>query len=134
MEEYQELLKEVLSAIPKKAETKERFEIPKASIQTSGAKTIITNFLDIAGMLRRPKEHILKFMLKELATKGEIVNQRLVVLGNFSLDTVNKKIELYVKKYVICKECGKPDTRLIKERGYEFIVCEACGARHSVAE
>ncbi|RLJ08511.1 MAG: translation initiation factor IF-2 subunit beta [Candidatus Aenigmatarchaeota archaeon] len=132
--EYEKLLKEVLEKVPKKVEAKERFEIPKAQIQYAGAKTILLNFLEIADKLRRPKEHFQKFMLKELATKGELAGQRLILLGNFSQETVNRKIEAYVKKYVLCRECGKPDTRLLKERGYEFIVCEACGAKHSVSD
>ena len=32
-----------------------------------------------------------------------------------------------------CKQCGKPDTHIDStERGYETLVCEACGARYTV--
>ena len=129
--EYQKLLKEVLSKVPK-TEASSRFTVPKAVVQPAGQKTIIANFTDIVAVLRRPAEHVLKFLLKELATKGETSGSRIIVLGNFSPETIDKKIELYVKAYVNCSECGKPDTHIVKEKRYTFLVCEACGARHSV--
>jgi translation initiation factor 2 subunit 2 len=129
--EYKELLKEVLAKVPR-TEISSRFVVPKAIIELAGQKTIITNFSEIASVLRRPQEHVIKFLLKELATKGQLSGNRLIVLGNFTSQTIDKKIELYVKVYVNCPECGKPDTRLVKEKRYTFLICEACGARHSV--
>ena len=39
-----------------------------------------------------------------------------------------------MKEFVICKECGKPDTELKKENRLNFINCLACGAKHPVRE
>ena len=36
------------------------------------------------------------------------------------------------KEFVLCKECKKPDTELLKEDRLLFIHCLACGAKHSV--
>ncbi len=132
MEDYHELLREVLTKVSKKVETGSRFVVPSAVVEPAGARTIVVNFSDIVAVLRRPIEHVTKFLLKELATKGELSGSRLIVLGNFSSETINRKIELYVKAYVNCRECGKPDTRLSKEKRYIFLICEACGARYSV--
>ncbi len=131
---YEELLKRGIAALPKKSETSERFVIPEAKIQKAGAKTIITNFNEVASALRREPAHLLKILLKELATKGETdKGGRLVVLGRFPRELVNKKIESYVKNYVLCPECSKPDTKLVKEGRFTFLVCEACGAKHSIS-
>ncbi len=131
---YEELLKRGLSALPKKSEVTERFVIPQARVQKAGAKTIIINFKEIASGLRREPAHLLKVLLKELATKGDMdEGGRLVVLGRFPEEMVNRKIEIYVKNHVLCPECQKPDTKLVKEGRYTFLVCEACGARHSVS-
>ena len=35
-------------------------------------------------------------------------------------------------KVNFCKDCGKPDTELIKEDRFTFIHCLACGAKHSI--
>jgi translation initiation factor 2 subunit 2 len=129
---YEELLKKGLKKVPKEAEAKERFEIPKAQILRAGQKTIITNFTEIASHLRREQNHVLKFLLKELATSGELSGPRLTVIGSFSEDAVNSKIDKYAKAYVFCTECKKPDTKLVKEGEYMIMKCEACGARHPV--
>lgn len=130
---YEELLKRGLSKVPKKAEATERFSVPKAKILPAGARTIITNFLELASGLRRDPQHLLKFLLKELATKGELERGRLTVLGRFSENQINRKIEAYVKAFVMCPECGKPDTKIVKKDRFFFLKCEACGASHSVS-
>jgi hypothetical protein len=47
-------------------------------------------------------------------------------------DIVNKKLDEYVNRYVICKECKRPDTKLVKEDRISFLKCEACGAKSSI--
>lgn len=130
--DYEALLDKGMKAVPKKTGTGERFEVPKAVLEKAGRRTIIVNIIDIASQLRRESDHFIKFILKELATKGELSGQRLFVLGVFTTDMINKKIETYVKEYVLCKECGKPDTKLIKEDRYTIMRCEACGARQTM--
>jgi translation initiation factor 2 subunit 2 len=131
--DYNSLLKRALERTPKTAVRSERWEIPKSTALKDGLKTIISNFYEIANSLRREPEHLLKFLLKELATSCDMKDgKRVVIWGNFSPDAINKKIELYVKEYVVCPECTKPDTKLVKEERLVFMVCEACGARHPV--
>ncbi len=132
MQTYEEMLKRGLSRRPEKLKEKSRFEMPQAKVMKAGLKTHIENFADIARDLRRDTKHLQKFLLKELATKGELAGKRLVVIGNFPAELVDRKIGIYVKSYVICNECKKPDTKLVTEEGYSFLVCEACGARHPV--
>jgi translation initiation factor 2 subunit 2 len=134
MDEYEKMLKRGLSKIPKSVSSGERFEIPRMSAMKSGSRTVMSNFCDVANKLRRDPSHLLKFLLKELATSGEVTGKKLEVLGNHSEDVVNRKLENYVKMYVICRECGKPDTKIIKEKGFTFLKCEACGARHTVSK
>lgn len=130
--EYEKLLERAMRMVPKEVKEASRFETPTAKILPAGARTIIINFVDMANTFHRDPQHLLKFILKELATKGEIDGKRLIVMGKFSQETVNKKIELYAKTYVLCYECGKPDTKLVKEGKFVIMKCEACGARHTV--
>ncbi|UCD07632.1 MAG: translation initiation factor IF-2 subunit beta [Candidatus Aenigmatarchaeota archaeon] len=132
--DYKELLKRGLKKVPEKIETKERFEMPRMRAQIAGSRTTITNFSEVSTALRRDPKHLMKFLLKELATKGNLSGTRLEVQGNFSEEMVNRKLDLYVKTYVACPECGKHDTKLVKERGFVFINCEVCGARHTAAK
>ena len=134
MDDYEKMLKRGLAKVPKKSAGGERFEMPRLQAHKAGSRTIMPNFCDVASALRRDSNHLLKFLLKELATSGEVSGKKLEVLGNFNEDVVNRKLEGYVKTYVLCRECGKPDTKIVKEKGFTFIKCEACGARHTVAK
>ena len=71
-------------------------------------------------------------MLKELAVSGQIEGERLVLNLNVPSAKINQKVEEYVKEFVLCRECKKPDTELIREDRLSFIHCLACGAKHSV--
>ena len=109
-----------------------RFEVPKIRGSFEGKKTILTNFFQIADYIRRNHEHFKKFILKELATSGYKDGDRLILNMKVPSAKINQKIEEYLKEFVLCKECKKPDTELIKENRLNFVHCLACGAKHSV--
>lgn len=132
-EEYKKLLEKALSQLPEKAESaSERFEIPKAISRIQGNKTIIENFSQIVSVLRRNADHLMKFLSRELAAPAQIEERRLILVGRISPDRINRKIEAYAKEFVLCKECNKPDTELVKKQRFLFLHCLACGAEHSV--
>jgi translation initiation factor 2 subunit 2 len=134
MEEYEKLLDEAYTKI-KPIESKiDRFEIPKVEGHIEGTKTIVTNFKQICSYVRRDCEHMLKFLLKELATPGSMKGDRLVLTRKISSSMINDKINLYVSAYVICKECKKPDTEIMKEGDFNFIHCLACGAKKPISK
>jgi translation initiation factor 2 subunit 2 len=132
MIDYEKLLERAQSKIPKKILQKERFEIPKAKGHIEGNKTIIINFLQIVSTLHREPQHLLKYLLRELATPGNLDGQRLILGKKISSSLINEKIEKYAKEFVICRDCGKPDTNLIKEERIQMLKCSACGAKHPV--
>lgn len=130
---YEQLLEEAYKKV-KPVEGKERFEIPKVEGIIEGNKTIISNFLQIASSLRRKPEHVEKFLERELAAQGKRDGDRLVLIRRILIRKIQEKLSLYVEKYVLCKECKKPDTQIIKQDGFMFIHCLACGAKHSIAK
>lgn len=131
MQNYEKLLDEAYKDI-KPIKHSERFEIPKIQGHLEGTKTILTNLQKISTYLRRDINHLLKFLLKELATSGAIKQSRVILQRKISSAKINEKIEAYVKEFVVCKECKKPDTELIKDKRFTFVHCLACGAKHSV--
>ena len=129
---YEQLLDEAYKKI-KPVETKiERFEIPKIEGHLQGSKTILTNLHQIASYIRRDINHFLKYLLKELATSGKIDGNRVVLQRKIPSVKINEKIQSYIQEFVICRECGKPDTELKKQDKFMFVHCLACGAKHSV--
>jgi len=118
--------------LPENTMVTERFTVPKVTGHLEGNKTVISNFLQIANTLRRTPEHLLKYISRETAAKGEIKRQLLLFNTKIPSSKINEKIQQYVDEFVLCKECGKPDTKLSKEGVVTFIKCQACGARHSI--
>ena len=134
MEDYEELLNEAYTKVKpiSVSQSFERFEIPKANSQVIGTKTVISNFLQICSYLRSDCLHLAKFLSRELAAFSKIENERLILNRKIQPNQINEKIELYVMEFVLCKECKKPDTELIKQGNFLFLHCLACGAKHSV--
>tara|TARA_Y100000031_G_scaffold114771_1_gene126958 strand:+ start:188 stop:607 length:420 start_codon:yes stop_codon:yes gene_type:complete len=133
MEDYKKLLEKVRKDLPEHVFQKERFEIPNVRGHIQGNRTVISNFLQIAGVLGREPESMLKFVLRELATPGEIKKSGSVIMGTkVPASRINEKVKQYANSYVFCYECGKPDTKIEKEDNFSFLKCTACGARHSI--
>jgi len=134
MENYEKLLDEAYGKVKVVERKSDRFEVPLIEGHIEGKKTILTNFIAIASYIRRDPEHFQKFILKELATSGQREGERLVLNNKIPSSKINAKIDQYVKEFVICKECGKPDTELKKENRLSFMNCLACGAKHPVRD
>ena len=131
--DYKELLKKAQKEMPKTVFEKQRFEIPKVRGHIQGNKTVISNIFEIINKLRCKPEHLLKYLQKELATSGEIKKSGAVIFNTkLPASRINEKIKQYAYEFVLCPECGKPDTHIIKEEGITYIKCTACGAKHPV--
>ena len=122
MKDYLALLKQARQSMPEHVINKERFEIPKVKGHLQGNKTIISNFLQIASMLRREPEHVLKFVLRELASPGEIKKSGSVIIGSkVPASRINDAIRNYANEFVFCPDTGKPDTVLEWEGNTWFL-------------
>ncbi len=129
---YQELLKRVKSSIPTPLSSGERFKVPEADVLVEGNTTVLRNFMDIAETIRRDPRQLLTYLLRELGTAGEQEDRRVTFKGKVNPQAINDRIRAYVETYVICSECGRPDTHLVKEDRIVILECEACGARRPV--
>jgi translation initiation factor 2 subunit 2 len=129
---YDDLLKRVQSLTSTKQIEEERFKIPKADIFYEGNTTVFKNFDKVSNILNRDANHILKYLLGNVGTAGEIVGGRVVFQGKIPARTIQEKLEEYVDTYVICSECNRPDTHLVKKGRTILIRCDACGAFRSI--
>ena len=131
-EEYLKMLDRVYSKLPKKTLEYKRFELPEPLCTVAGSKTVLHNFKEICDRLNRDPKHVMKFLTRELATLGVAEGSRAVFQGRFSEDTFKRLIQRYVKDFVVCPVCKRPDTRIVKEKKFTFLICEACGAKSSI--
>ncbi|MFA5405789.1 MAG: translation initiation factor IF-2 subunit beta [Candidatus Nanoarchaeia archaeon] len=129
---YDELLKRVRKQLPAVSFKSERFEVPRVNGGWQGNHTIINNFKQISDYLRREPAHLLKFLVGELATQARLDGQRADFTGRFRSEEINKKVITYIDNFVKCKECGKPDTKLVKDDRLTMMKCMACGSKKPV--
>ena len=129
MKTYDQMLKEAEKKISRDESRESRLEIPQPNVIIQGNRTFITNFTDIANSIRRHPKHLAKFLFRELAKPGHVDNNRLVLQGKAMKNLIQSKIDAYMKEFVLCKECNRPDTNIVKEGRLIFLKCEACGAK-----
>ncbi|MET1159843.1 MAG: translation initiation factor IF-2 subunit beta [Thermoprotei archaeon] len=126
---YEELLERAYSKLPARGGPAKSFQIPRVELMVVGGKTVILNFKDIVDTLNREPKILQQYLVKELGAPAYLNESgQLVLQGKFSVHVLNKLVEMFTNKYVICPTCGSKDTKLIK-RGKVFVLkCEACGA------
>lgn len=129
---YKDLLKRVQSETVKTQIDGERFKVPKADVFYEGNTTVLKNYDKIIDTINREGDHLLKFLLGNVGTAGDIVGGRVVFQGKIPTKTIQDKITEYIDQYVICSECKRPDTHLVKKDRTIIIRCDACGAFRSV--
>jgi translation initiation factor 2 subunit 2 len=129
---YEDLLKKAYTNITEPTEFEDRFNVPVARVFIEGKTTVLENFAEIADTLRRDPDHLMKHLLGELGTAGKIEGNRAIFSGKFEQEQIASIIKGYVDDYVICSECGKPDTRLVKDARILMLRCDACGGHRPV--
>ncbi len=124
---YEELLDRAIKDLPEEIIAKDRFQMPVGVIYYEGNTTILKNLGEISDKVNRDKKQIFTYILKEVGTAGEM-NDRVVLQGKIPEGKIQDCIKRYVTKYVLCRECGRPDTKMIKKNRVLMLKCEACGA------
>ncbi len=129
---YQDLLNRAREDIPDDLTSGERFQVPEVDIFYEGKSTVVKNFGDILDRLNRSSDHALPRLLRELGTAGDLEDGRLTLQGRMNAGKINDRIESYVEAFVICSECGRPDTHLDREGRTVIVKCDACGGHRPV--
>ena len=132
--DYESSLDRAMDNVPDIESSGERLSVPDAQAQKDGAFTRLTNLQDIADTLSRETDHVHRFVQRELGTNGKLEDGVGRYNGNFSGSDFDATIQSYVETYVLCGECGLPDTRLVTENRTPMLRCDACGAFRPVSK
>ena len=60
--------------------------------------------------------------------------ERLLINRKIPEKQIQEKFKVYVDRYVICRQCKKPDTEIVRRDGMAFMHCLACGANTSLGK
>ena len=126
--DYDSMLKRAYMSLPERTQSKERFEMPVLDSSVQGKKTIIRNFSQAMKTVSRDEKQFYKYLIKETATSATIEEGKLILTGKFFPDGINKLFSGYLKEYVLCHVCKKPDTEIIDMSGVKVLKCTACAA------
>lgn len=132
--DYEKLLEKAEKELPQKAEGGARSLLENVKGHLEGNKTILINLKQISKQLNREMDHLMKYLLKELATPGKVAGDRVILGAKFPAKLINKKIKKYETEFVLCSECHKPDTLLVETEGIMYLKCTACGAKKPVKQ
>jgi translation initiation factor 2 subunit 2 len=128
--DYDEMLDRGIEQTPDIETNSGRFEVPDPDVRQEGHATVFENFQQVCSDLGRDEDHLLKFLQDELGTSAHIdESDRARLTGEFNERRIREAVEAYTEQYVICSECGLPDTSIEREQGAEILQCAACGAR-----
>ncbi|WP_049941180.1 translation initiation factor IF-2 subunit beta [Halorhabdus utahensis] len=132
--DYDDMLDRAIEDTPDIESGSDRFDVPDPDVRQEGNMTVYENFQATVRRLDREEEHVMKFLQDELGTSGHIDESgRARLTGEFGERRIREAIDAYTEEFVICSECGLPDTRLIREQGAILLRCEACGARSATS-
>ena len=130
--DYSEMLDRGIEQAPDIQPDSDRLDVPDADVRPEGNVTVFENFRGVCQELSRDPAHVLKFLQDYLGTSAHIdESSRARLTGDFGARRISDAIEAYTEQYVLCGECGLPDTNIEREQGTEVLQCAACGARSS---
>ncbi|RDZ61532.1 translation initiation factor IF-2 subunit beta [Haloferax sp. Atlit-12N] len=133
--DYDDQLDRALSESPDVAEGGDRFSVPEPTVRQEGNVTVYENFAATHDRLAREAAHVLKFFQTELGTSAQIDDRsRARFTGEFRQRRIADALDEYVESFVLCSECGSPDTKLVTEQGAEVLKCDACGALSAIPD
>jgi translation initiation factor 2 subunit 2 len=125
---YDFLLDRIYMALPESVLSQGRFELPNAISIIQGKQTIWKNFVKVAKDLNRDHKQLYKFIMKEISTSSTIVGPALILNGTFDNHKINQILTKYIKSFVLCSACNKPDTEIVTHNNIKVLKCSACGA------
>jgi len=115
-----------------------RYKMPvvygKIEGRGNGIKTVIPNISEVALSLHRPPGEVNKFFGCELGaqTTYNTDTDRAVVNGSHSDKVLQDMIHRYIEVFVLCPNCGLPETDYKIKNGLIYHKCAACGAKDMV--
>lgn len=115
-----------------------RYKMPsvigKIEGKGNGIKTVIVNISDLALSLHREPAEVNKFFGCEMGaqTSYNEADDRAVVNGAHSDPILQQCVHKYIEKFVLCPQCGLPETTYSIKQGCIWHRCAACGAKEMV--
>lgn len=123
MDPFGDDIDDLIGALPEDM----RSGIVQLEVSSSGTTTIIQNFASVLKKLQRDEKHVKKFLSKTLGVQTRVKGKQLVLMSSLPKSSIEEAFGKYIDTYVICPNCGKPDTLLEVKNKKTHLNCLACG-------
>ena len=115
----------------------QRFRLPVLNVfKHSSTRTCWANIVEVCAAMQRNPEHVIQFVLSELATDGSVDGgYRFVIKGKFVEKKIQVVVRKYMKQYVVCITCNGYNTNFERDQvtRLHFIGCKDCGSSRTAA-
>jgi len=101
----------------------------KEESRLNGVKTNIRNLKDVSEALRVPGSAVIKFFCAEVGA-NQVMDT--IIMGSHGLEHLEKLLDKFVMKYVLCSKCKYPELRMEVIKKDLWSTCNACGAKHKL--
>ena len=88
---------------------------------------MLRNFSEIVGIFNRKPKHIIKQLSSDLGAKMTQKGEQLHISKQVSAEVVTASLKKYADRFIICPNCGKPDTLLQGNKKKQELQCLSCG-------
>lgn len=122
-----------------KPDSNYRYKMPpiKCSIsgKGNGIQTTINNIADVCKYLNQPPIIILKFLSSFYG--AILIEDKLTITGSYTEDELQKALQVYINKFIICPKCGVPEIiPMIKKESKKSsqleAKCSSCGTLSTI--
>lgn len=97
----------------------------------NGKLTVVRNLSQVGRALRRNPSQLAKHLALASATSVKERDDVAVLGGHHTTSDLQKRLEEYIKGFVLCEKCNDPGTELLcvgeKKRKHLKLHCNACG-------
>jgi translation initiation factor 2 beta subunit (eIF-2beta)/eIF-5 len=102
----------------------QRYKMPRLIIIHRKGHTIIENIDEISKSLNRSPNEMMKMFSQNLGTSMNMKNKS--VPGIHTFEQLNDHLRDYIDNYILCSDCGNPETQYAKIKNQLAIKCSAC--------
>ncbi len=129
---YEEMLDQIYNKLEEK---KDNFKIQLDEIEIKDRK-FFPNAKEILKSLRRPPDHIIRFMSTEMKQsvtwKSSNKNEGLIFSNSSNKKYIESIIVKYLNKYVKCNMCNSTNTKYIYKNKKAGLKCRNCKCEYTI--
>jgi translation initiation factor 2 subunit 2 len=112
--------------------------VPKPIVNVTTTNTFWKNAKSVMKVLKRPPDHIIEFMIKEIGQeitwRTSNKNDGIVIKNKVGFKKISSVISKYITNFVSCRSCSSANTRFKLEKSIRSyrLICKSCETNYII--